>query len=59
LYKGNLRKNLKEKNMRRKNKTLAIARFEPPISSVTTHARSAPDHATGYTLKAIAENRNI
>jgi hypothetical protein len=27
--KGNLRKNLKEKNMRTKNKTLTIAGFEP------------------------------
>jgi hypothetical protein len=29
--KGNFRKNLEEKNMRTKNKTLVIAGFEPPI----------------------------
>ena len=35
LYKGNLRKNRKEKkNMRTKNKTLAIAGIEPPISRI-------------------------
>ena len=35
LYKGNLRKNRKEKkNMRTKNKTLAIGGIEPPISRI-------------------------
>jgi tRNA threonylcarbamoyladenosine modification (KEOPS) complex Cgi121 subunit len=32
--KSNLRKILKEKNMRTKNKILAIAGIEPPISSM-------------------------
>jgi hypothetical protein len=45
--KGNLRKNLTEKYMRTKNKTLTIAGFEPQLAA-WSYARNALDnHATG------------